>query len=65
MQPYKSFPSIDGEHYIKGGTGFNTDKTIPKTIEGIKNRIQVLLASKSFGQENIDAELKNLLNFLL
>ena len=56
-QIHKSFPSIDREHFIKGGTGLNTDKTIPDTLEGIRDRIQVLLASKSFGQENVNTEL--------
>ena len=64
-QIHKSFPSIDREHFIKGGTGFNTDKTIPDTFEGIINRILVLLASKSFGQENVDTELNNLIKYLL
>ena len=75
-QIHKSFSSIDREHFIKGGTGlepkvlrhqrcFNTDKTIPDTLEGIINRIQVLLASKSFGQENVNTELSNLIKYLL
>ena len=62
-QIHKSFPSIDREHFIKGGTGFNTDKTIPDTLEGIRDRIQVLLASKSFGQENVTTQLHNLINY--
>ena len=75
-QIHKSFPSIDWEHFIKGGTGlelkvprhqrcFNTDKTIPDTLEGIRDRIQVLLASKSFGQENVNTELNNLINYYM
>ena len=74
-QIHKSFPSIDREHFIKGGTGlepkvprhrrcFNMDKTIPDTLEGIRDRIQVLLASKSFGQENVNTELSNLIKYL-
>ena len=68
---YKTFPSIDREHFIKGGTGLvakprgpNTDKTIPDTLAGIRDRIQVLLASKSFGQENVNTELSNLIKYL-
>ena len=62
--------SIDREHFTKGGTGlepkcFNTDKAIPDTLEGIRDRIQVLLASKSFGQENVNTELSNLIKYLL
>ena len=42
----------------------NTDKTIPETLKGIVDRIQVLLASISFGQENVNAELSNLIKYL-
>ena len=68
-QIHRLFPSINRDHYIKGGTGLesmapNTDKTVPKSKEAVKNRIQVLLASKSFGQENVNTELQNLMNYL-
>ena len=63
---HRLFPSINRDHYIKGGTGLqmNTDKTIPKSKEAVINRIQVLLTSKSFGQENVSAELQNLIKYL-
>ena len=61
---HKAFPNVDREHYVRGGTGFNTDKTIPKTKKAVKNRIKVLLASKSFGQENVNKELNNLINYI-
>ena len=65
-QIHRLFPSINRDHYIKGGTGLqmNTDKTIPKSKEAVINRIQVLLTSKSFGQENVSAELQNLIKYL-
>ena len=45
-------------------SSFNTVKSIPNKLEDVKKRIHVLLASKSFGQENVNTELINLINYL-
>ena len=73
-QIHKSFPSIDWEHFIKGGTGldqrclepkvprhqrgFNTNKTIPDTLEGIRDRIQVLLGLEIFWSGECEHRVK-------
>ena len=55
---------VDHNRFLKGGTGFNTI-VIPNNIKKIKDRVQVLLASKSHGQENVLSELTALLDVLL
>ena len=56
--------SPHGPKALRSNGPFNTDKSIPKTNKEVKKRIQVLLASKSFGQKNVNTELINLINYL-
>ena len=64
MKIYQSHDETSDEEIV--GEGLQATKVIiPNSVKKIKERVQVLLASKSHGQKNVLQELTALLDVLL